>query len=618
MTAALWRSAFVAAVFAIHPLRAESVAWIAERKDVLSGVFFMLTLWAYARYAHQPSRRRYAAVALWYGVGLLCKNTLVTLPCVLLLLDWWPLQRRKAGTSFWRLVKEKIPLFILSAASCVMTALVPEKLNESDALSLLERIGNALVSYVIYLREMAFPAGLAIPYLPPPDGLHFREVAGAFVLLALISIVVVARRTRQPYLLVGWLWYLGMLVPAIGLVQISYYVRADRYTYLPGIGVALAGTWAVGDFSAGWRHRRAVLGGWMAAVIGVLMVCGWKETTYWKDSETLWNHTLAHTSGNYIALNNLGNAVLVKGRVDEAISRYQQALEIVPTNARAHSYYGNALLQKGRVDEALNQYQESIKFDPSDAEVHNNLGSLLLQKGRVEDSIHQFQAALKIKPDYAEAHFNAGLALFQSGHVDEAIAQYQDALNVNPDMALAQFHLGDALRQKGLAEQAVPHYLAALEIQPSYGDAENNLGAVLRQTGRIDEAIFHYEKAIALMPTNESVHFNLARALLQKGRAEEAIAQYQSALQIDPADVEVQNNLAFLLATCGNASLRDGRKAVELARLANKLSGGKNPVILGTLAAAFAETGRFDEAKRSAKEAIAAFRNKRTPDFHGR
>ena len=264
MTGSLWRSAFVAAVFAIHPLRVESVAWIAERKDVLSGVFFMLTLWAYARYARQPSRWRYAAVALAYALGLLCKNTLVTLPFVLLLLDWWPLHRvkldgaggGKVGAArlvalFGGLVKEKIPLFLLSAGSCVATALVPEKVLDSDRLPFLERIGNALVSYGIYLRQMVFPAGLAIPYLNPPNGLPFWKVALAFVLLAAISISVLACRKRRPYLLVGWLWYLGMLVPAIGFIQISYYAHADRYTYLPGIGLALAGTWAVGDWSSG-------------------------------------------------------------------------------------------------------------------------------------------------------------------------------------------------------------------------------------------------------------------------------------------------------------------------------------------------------------------------------
>ncbi len=490
MTGSLWRSAFVAGVFAIHPLRVESVAWISERKDVLSGVFFMLTLWAYARYVRRPSRWRYAAVAVWYGLGLLCKNTLVTLPFVLLLLDWWPLHRVKLDGAdggrlaalFWGLVKEKMPLFLLSAGSCVVTVLVPEKLLDSERLPFLERMGNALVSYGVYLRQMVFPAGLANPYLNPPNGLPFWKAALAFVLLAAISISVLACRKRRPYLLVGWLWYLGMLVPTIGFMQISYYVHADRYTYLPGIGLVLAGTWAVGDWSAGWKHRRAVLGGLMAAVIGALMVCAWKQTGYWKNGETWWTHALSCTTGNYMA--------------------------------------------------------------------HNNLGILLLETRRVDEAATHFQSALQIKPDYVEAHYN--------------------------------------------------------------------LGVTLDQKGRVDEAITHFQKALEIEPDNSKAHLNLGNALQQKGRADEAIAHYQKALQIKPADPAIQNNLAWCLATCPQASLRNGDKAVQLARQANELAGGKNPVILGTLAAAFAETGRFGDAVQSAQKAIELARAAGRQDLAGK
>jgi tetratricopeptide (TPR) repeat protein len=510
MTGSLWRSAFVAAVFAIHPLRAESVAWIAERKDVLSGVFFMLTLWAYARYARQPSRGRYAAVALAYALGLLCKNTLVTLPFVLLLLDWWPLHRvtpdgaggGRVKAAFWGLVKEKIPLFLLSVGSCVATFLVPEKLLESQRQPFLERLGNAVVSYAIYLRQMVFPAGLAIPYLYPPGGLPFWKVALAFVLLAAISMVVLACWKKRPYLLVGWLWYLGMLVPMIGLVQISYYAYADRYTYLPGIGLVLAGTWAVADWGAGRKHRRAVLGALMAAVIGILMVCAWKQTGSWKNSETLWTHTLGCTTGNGVAYSNLGGDLLSKGRVDEAIVFYQKGLQAEPDDAEAHNNLGMALGQQGRMDEAIIQFQQAVQFNPDYAEGHNNLGIVLLDKGKADEAISQYQKALEIKPDFAAAH--------------------------------------------------------------------NNLGDALRQMGRMDEAFTHF----------------------------------QQALEIKPADPAIQNNLAWLLATCPKASLRNGNKAVELARQANALTGGKNPTILKTLAAAFAETGRFSEAVETARHAL--------------
>jgi len=633
MTGSLWRSAFVAAVFAIHPLRAESVAWISERKDVLSGVFFMLTLWAYARYARQPTRWRYAAVALWYGLGLLSKNTLVTLPFVLLLLDWWPLQRLTRDV-----VKEKIPLFLLSVGSCVATFLVPEQLLGSYRVPFLERVANAVVSYGIYLRQMVFPAGLAIPYLNPPGGLPFREVALAFVLLAAISISVLACRKGRPYLLVGWLWYLGMLVPAIGFIEISYYARADRYTFLPGIGLVLAGTWAVGDWSAGWKHRRAVPGGLMAAVLGALMVCAWIQTGYWKDSETLWTHTLACTTGNYVAHSNLGNALDQKGKVDEAITHYQSAIQINPLYPDARFNLGNAFLQKGSADKAIPQYQKVLEIQPDFASAHLNLGNSFSQQGRMDQAISQYQKALAIKPDYAEAHMNLGICLGQLGRLNEAISQYQKVLETKPDHAEALYNLGHAFFQQGRTDQAISQYQKALAIKPDYAEAHMNLGVCLGQQGRINEAIAHYQKALAINPgyaeahndlgiclcqqgrMNEAIaHFqralainpgyaearhNLGNSFFQQGRMDEAISQYQKTLEIQPADSTVQNILAWLLATCPKASLRNGNRAVELARQADASTGGKDPVILSTLSAAFAEAGRFGDARESAQKAI--------------
>jgi Flp pilus assembly protein TadD len=466
MTGSLWRSAFVAAVFAVHPLRAESVAWIAERKDVLSGVFFMLTLWVYARYARQPSRGRHLAALAAFALGLLSKNTLVPLPFLLLLLDWWPLQRLTPAT-LWRLVKEKTPLFLLSVGSCVATSLVPEKVPDAGRLSILDRIGNAAVSYGIYLRQMIFPAGLANPYPYPPNGLSFWSVALAFVLLAVISAIVVACRNKRPYLLVGWLWYAGMLVPMIGLVQISYYSHADRYTYLPGIGLALAGTWAVGDWSLRWKHRQAVLGGVAAMVIGVLMICAWKQTVYWQDSETLWTHTLKCTAGNSVAHYNLGLDLDHKGRVDEAIAHYQKALQIDPGYEDSHYSLGNAFAEQGQLDEA----------------------------------IAQFQKALQIDPGYADAHFNLGVAY------------------------------------------ALQHKTA------------------------------------------------------------EAMAHYRMALGLQPAMPAALNNLAWILATDPHAEIRNGPEAVRLARRACALTQDAKPVMIGTLAAACAEAGQFDEAIAAAQKA---------------
>ena len=591
MTGFLWRSAFVAALFAIHPLRVESVAWIAERKDVLSAFFFMLTLWAYARYAQGQSRvesressasisaqtldpRRstldYYLLLLFFALGLLSKNMLVTMPFVLLLLDYWPLNRLSSFSPqvLRQLVAEKIPLFLLTVGSCVVTVLVPEK-QAADILPLGLRMENAVVSYVTYLWQMIHPSGLACLYPNPTNYLSLWQVAGAAGLLLAISGAVWAFRRTHPCLVVGWLWYLGMMIPVIGIVQICFYAHADRYTYLPQIGLYLLLTWGAADLCAGWRHRRVVLGGLSTFILAALIFCARRQTSYWRNSESLWNHTLACTPDNYIAHNNLGNVLLQKGKVDEAIAQYQQALQINPNYARARNNLGNALCQKGNVDEAIAQYQRALQNTPDSAEIHNNLGMALLQKGRVDEAISHYQQALQISPNYIKARYNFGMALFQKGRVDEAIAQYQMVLQIKPDSA----------------------------------ETHNNLGYVLLQKGKVDEAMVHFQKALQIKPDYAKAHSNLGNALLQKDRADEAISHYQLALQIKPDSPDVLNNLAWLLATCPDAHLRDGIQAVQYAGRACELTHYGAAPIVGTLAAACAEAGRYEDAIAAAQKA---------------
>jgi protein O-mannosyl-transferase len=503
MTGALWRSAFVAAVFAIHPLRVESVAWVAERKDILSGLFFMLTLGAYVRYARLPwSWARYGLVMFLYALGLMCKPMLVTLPLVLLLLDYWPLQRvepRKLSG----LVLEKLPLLALSAASCVATLLAQTgAIQSNESLSLPLRFANALATCVIYLGQMVYPAGLAPFYPYPHDGLPTWEVALAGTLLAGLSAVALWQRRKQPWMLVGWLWYLLMLLPVVGVMQVGGQSHADRYTYLPQIGIYMAVAWLAAEWGAKWQAGRVVFGGLMASMLAVLMVCAWKQTAYWKNAKTLWTHTVACTKGNAMACDSLGLAYLQKGELDESILWFQKALQIHPDYFDAYNNLGVALMRKGQLDKAISCYQDAMKLLPYSAVIHLNLGCVLIRKGRVDEAITQFQQTLQIKPDYAEAHYNLGIALAQKGSVAEAI-----------------------------------------------------------------------------------VHF-------------------QKALQIKPGYVEAQNYLAWLLATCAESSLRNGNKAVELARQANALTGGENPVILHTLAAALAEAGRFTEAVETAQRTL--------------
>ena len=662
MTGFLWRSAFVAAVFAIHPLRVESVAWVAERKDVLSGLFFMLTLWAYARYAQgmtggkwQVTRTEAAAAApgssrvtrhaslfyclvlLFFALGLMCKPMLVTLPFVLLLLDYWPLGRisefgvrsselknapqltgatkqSEGGSTPWRdeakrrrlnyLLYEKLPLFGLAAASGAVTIFAQtEAIQSFEQISFPLRVGNASISYVTYLVQMFWPSDLALLYPFTTKDVGVSGVVLSLVLLAGISAGVFVLRRRR-YLLIGWLWYLIMLGPVIGILQVGVQAHADRYTYLPQIGLYLLLTWAVADLCAGWRHRRMVLGGCATIILAALIFCARVQTAYWRNSESLWAHTLACTSDNDIAHNGLGDALSQNGRVGEAIVHFQKALEINPDYAEACYNLGNALLQKGDVDGAIVHFQKALEIKPDYAEAQNNLGIALLRKGNVDEAIIHYQKALEIKPDHAEAHYDLGNTLLQKGRVDEAIVHYQKALEIKPDHAETHYNLGNALLQKGSVDEAIVHYQKALGIKPDYAEAHNNLGSALNSQGRFNEAMVHFQKALGIKPGYAEAHYNLGNALLRKGSMDEAIAHYQKALEIKPDYAEAQNNLARVLATSSQASLRNGNKAVILAQQANQLTGGENPVILSTLATAYAEAGRFPEAVETAQRAL--------------
>ena len=577
MTGAEWRSAFVAAVFAIHPLRAESVAWVSERKDVLSGLFFILTLWAYARYAevrgakdgcgehptsniqhptsndrpHAPrftlhASRFYLFALLFFALGLMSKPMLVTLPIVLLLLDYWPLRRGKPTPA---LLLEKLPFVALSGLSCLITLLAQQGAIKSfEDYPLLARICAALLSCKIYLAQMFYPAGLAAyyPYSPHPA---IGAAAMAGILLLVISAIAWGERRTRPWLLVGWAWYLVMLLPVLGLVQVGGQAHADRYTYLPQIGVYVALAWLGAEAVARWQVSVGVVGGVMAGLLGVLMVCAWKQTAYWKNSEILWRHALDCTSGNVLAYVNLGHELYEHRRFDEAIIHYQRGLEYQPNNRQFHNNLANALREVGRLDEALVHYERAAQIDPGSAVAQANLGKALGLKGRHEEEIARYEMALRIDPGFLPAHMSMGNALVQQG---------------KPDLA-------------------IPHFQRVLEARP-------------RDAG---------------------AHLNLGLCFFQLGRVAEAKSQYESALQLAPTDPGIQNNLAWLLATSPVASLRDGNKAVELAGQANALTGGNKPIILRTVAAALAETGRFPEAAESAQRAVSLAQAQSLSDLAG-
>jgi Tfp pilus assembly protein PilF len=428
-------------VFAIHPLRAESVAWVAERKDVLSGLFFMLTLGAWLRYVKRPeSKGRYALVILLFALGLLSKNMLVTLPFVLLLLDYWPLNRIPdfAPKTLLGLIAEKWPLFVLTAISCVITFLVPEKVSMAERLPLMLRLENAVVSYAVYLKQMVWPSGLAAIYPNPTGRASFWLSAG---LLLAVTWAVFAYGRKRPYLVVGWLWYLGMLVPVIGIVQISHYAHADRYTYLPQIGVGLMAAWIAAELSAGWRHRTVLLGALSAVILAALMYAAHTQVSYWRDNETLWTRALTSTVNNHIAHNNLGLVLASRGDIESAMDQYREALKINPRYARAHNSIGLALCLRGQSDAAIAHYQTAVEIDPGLAEFQNNLGIALAGRGRIGEAISCFRKALEINPGDPNIHNNLGLALASYGETGEATAHFLKALEINPDHPIARKNL---------------------------------------------------------------------------------------------------------------------------------------------------------------------------------
>jgi len=507
MTGARWQSAFVAAVFAIHPLRAESVVWIAERKDVLSGVFFMLTLMAYVHYAKKPSFERYCVVLVAFALGLMSKPMLVTLPFVLLLLDYWPLGRLKNKESVQQLTIEKIPLFVLSAVSCIATLFAQKSaIASTQQLQLAPRIFNAFLSYVVYFGQMFWPTRLGLSYPFAEGGLLAKGILSLAVLVV-ISVIIFLFRKTHPYLVTGWLWYLGMLVPVIGIVQVGLPAHADRCTYLSQIGLSIALVWGVTDFASPWRYRREILGTVGALTIAVLAMMTWKQTSYWAESETIWGHTLS----------------------------------VAPNSSLAQSRLGNALVKKGRAPEAVPYYEKAISLQSDDAEEHHTLAD----------------------------------ALRHSGRLDEAIAEFRTALALRTRQ-------GDA----------------------KVGEAHCNLGDALLEKNQIDDAIAQYRKAIELEPKNVDFHNNLGNALLKRGLEGQAIAEFEKALSIEPASVAARGNLAWVLSTSFNSAHRRGFRAVELAHQANELSGGRDPIILNALAAAYAETGQFSKAIATAQQAL--------------
>ena len=557
MTGAIWRSAFVATMFALHTMNVESVAWLAERKNVLSAFFGLLTMLTYIHYSKRPSVFRYLPILFVYTLGLMSKPILATLPFVLLLMDYWPLCRinltqtvnnnlktsKLNNTEFkkssaFHLALEKIPLLILSAVSVFLSSLAVHRLGTVISTALVPmnlRIKNALVSYISYIIKMIWPHNLAV-YYPYPQTIPLWQVTSAGVLLICLSFLVLWATRSKPYLAVGWLWYIGTLIPVIGLVQAGLWPAiADRFTYIPFIGLFLIIAWGVPDLAARWRYGEIKLASLAAALFAILSTTTYLQVGYWRNSISLFEHTLDVTTNNYIAHHKLGEALKLQNNTVAAAKHYSEALQIKP------DFFAT----------------------------HLNLGIILRDEGKLNEAIEYFSKALRLKPDRAEPHFELGITLEKQGDFDGAIKHYLEALRIKPNYAIAHNNLAIILIRQKKDKEAVFHLHEAIRIDSDYAEAYFNLGIIFADQRNIEKAILHYKKALCLNP-------NMTQALF---------------------------NLSWILTSCEDERYRNGEEAVKLAEKLCKIVQYKQPLALDALAAAYAETRRFNEAVLTALKA---------------
>jgi protein O-mannosyl-transferase len=573
MTRAAWRSALVAALFAWHPLRVESVAWVAERKDVLSAFFFMLTLWAYGRYGavqslkskvqsreagavsqHAESRspqhatrttqhttRFYLLALFFFALGLLCKPMLVTLPFVLLLLDYWPLRRFELKTLDFRLktlvplLREKAPFFALALAVGIVTLLAQQAAAQSlEQWPLGSRLANALAAYSAYLGKMVWPRNLSVfyPHAPIPAW----QMALSAILLTCLTVLCVRQARSRPWLLVGWTWFGVMLLPVIGLVQVGWQSMADRYTYLPLIGVFIMLVWGAVDLRPCSRTGRLLLRLGAVLVLGACLAATRFQLKYWQDSLAL----------------------------------FRRALEVMPDNWLAHNNLGTALADEGKVDKSAEHFRAAVQLNPACDDARNNLGRYLAERGQQDEAKTQIEAVLRRNPRHAGAHRNLGYVLFTEGNIADGVSQYALARQLRPDDA------------------ATPEDLAAL----------------LTKQAESPTTLPYLRQALDLLPTAE-MRAQAASTWAGQGKLQYAVQGYRAALALEPQSPDILNNLAWLMATCPEANLRDGAEAVRLAQQACELTGFRRTLMVGTLAAAYAEAGQFVEAVTTAQKACA-------------
>ena len=560
MTGEVWKSCFVASLFAFHPINIESVAWVSERKSVLSTFFWLITTWAYINYVQKKNFIRYSIVFLFFILGLMSKPMLVTLPFVFLLLDYWPLNRFKIPpankppsakevnqikSSLLSLFIEKIPFLVLVVGSSTITLIAQKSWGSIVSLEtapLTSRISNALVSYLKYLEKMVWPNNFSIFYPYPTDGFVLWKVLMSVLVLTTITFVSIRLIKKAPYLAVGWFWYLGTLIPVIGLVQVGQQAMADRYAYIPFIGMFIIIAWGLPELLKNYLFRKKLILFLAGIYFSVLMTLCWIQLQYWENSIKIFQHAINVTVKKYPSFvgiyNNLGVVLIAQNKFEEARTNLKKAVELQPNYPESQNNLGYALSELNRFSEANIHYKKAIRLKPDYAEAHNNLANSLSKKSNFNQAIFHYKKAIQLKPEYSEAHFNLGVTLNKWNHSEEAISQLEEAIRLEPNFFQAHLALGNILILKDKFERALYHLEITIKIDPNNSIAHNSLGSILGQQGNLKKAIAHFNTSLKLNPFYEEAHQNLGTALAGMGLPEQAVYHLKIAKELESKKIK--------------------------------------------------------------------------------
>jgi len=572
----IWPSAFAAAFFALHPLRVESVAWASERKDVLSMFFAMPCLWAYAFYAQKTSVSKYLLCLILFTLALMSKPTMVTLPFLLMLLDYWPLRRwqkaldgqKKGFHSIGGLILEKIPFFCLVIAVSILTFLAQNEkgtVASVETISFINRIGNAILSYAAYLEKTIWPFNLAVfyPYeLPLP---LWKVLISGFIFLC-ITLASFYYIKKLPFLFAGWFIYLGTLVPVIGLVQVGSQAMADRYTYMPSVGISFMLTWGILYLVKRENIRKKVLFPAGVAILIFLSVLTWKQCGYWKDSIKLWNHALQVTKNNFMAHGNLGLELFNKGKTDEALIHYNKALLINPNLPVVHQDRGVAYVELGQYQKALEDFRKAVSISPDYADAYYNMGTTLVILTRYESAIDNFNEAIRLYPSFSNAYYNRGLAYHKIGRYRDALDDFSKDISFRPDHADAYYNRGSLYISMGQYQQAIEDMSSVIRLKPDNSSAYFNRSNAYVALSQYQKAIDDLSAVIKLDPKSFDSYNNRGALYIQLGWYQQALNDYTTAIQLKPDYADACNNMAFLYLKKGNieSGCKAAKKACEL------------------------------------------------------